>query len=42
MDTQLVTWEMNLEPAPVLCITEGLALSPMEPYVLDPARINWN
>jgi hypothetical protein len=42
MDTQIATWEMNLEPAPVMDLKEEIAAGPMEPYVFNPQIINWN
>ncbi|HEU0109347.1 MAG TPA: hypothetical protein VFQ73_00665 [Flavisolibacter sp.] len=41
MDTQITSWEMNLEsPSPIT--REGIATGPMEPYTIDWESINWN
>jgi hypothetical protein len=42
MDTQLATWEMNLEPYPVSVVKEELATGPMEPYFINPDQIHPN
>lgn len=43
MDTQITTWEMNLEPAEWgINLREGIATGPMEPFTFDPSVINLN
>jgi len=42
MDTQIIVWEMNLEPTYYSAILEGLFTAPSEPYILDRYKINWN
>jgi hypothetical protein len=42
MDTQIATWEMNLEPTADFIMREEIATGPMEPFILDPNVINWN
>jgi hypothetical protein len=42
MDTQITTWEMNLEPAPLSLIREEIAKDPSEPYSINMDGINWN
>ncbi|SHF51397.1 hypothetical protein [Flavisolibacter ginsengisoli] len=42
MDTQITTWEMNLESSAVNDTREEIAAGPLEPYKLDWDAINWN
>ena len=42
MDTQIVIWEMNLEPDQSIEQKEEVATWPSEPYKLDWDLINWN
>jgi hypothetical protein len=42
MDTQIATWEMNLEPAAESITREEIATWPSEPYTIDWDSINWN
>lgn len=42
MDTQLATWEMNLEPNAAPVTREEIAEWPSEPYTIDRDSLNWN
>jgi len=42
MDTQIVTWEMNLEPSSMPITREEIATGPLEPYTIEWDTINWN
>lgn len=42
MDTQIMIWEMSLEPVQSSIIREEIAIDPSEPYKLDWNIINWN
>ena len=42
MDTQITTWEMNLESAAEPMTREEVATWPSEPYTIEWDSINWN
>lgn len=42
MDTQIVTWEMNLESNTPSSTREEIATWPSEPYQLDWDSLTWN
>ena len=42
MDTQIVTWEMNLDSEYTPVLKEEIATGPFEPYTLDWNLFNWN
>lgn len=42
MDTQIITWEMNMEQEQSSVPREEIATWPTEPYTLDWDTINWN